>query len=84
MTFCSLSFLRFFQTFTYDFADHEDEADGRSDVEFPPGHQVVHAVLAGQGFAAVAVDADGLFQLDGTGHAAVFKGEGGILLFGVW
>lgn len=73
-----------FQVFTYDFADHEDEADGRSDVEFLLGHQLVHAILAGQRSGTVAVGADWSFQLDGSGHAAIFKRQFGISLFGVW
>lgn len=70
--------------FTYDFTNHEDEADGRGDVEFLLGQQLVHAVLTCQGFGTVAVGADRSFQLDGTSHTAVFKRKVGIFLLGVW
>lgn len=72
------------QTFTYDFSDHEDEADGWGDVEFLLGHPLVHAVLTCQGFGTVAVGAHWPFQLDGTRHASIFEGQVRILLLGVW
>lgn len=74
---------------TYDLADHEDEADGRGDVEFLLGYQLVPAVLArrrSRFVGAMAVGADGPLQLHATaaGHAPIFQGEVGVLLFGLW
>lgn len=75
---------------TYDLADHEDEADGRGDVEFLLGQQFVRTVLARHSRrfdGAVAVGANRPLQLHATAatsHTSIFQGEVWVLLFGVW
>lgn len=65
---------------TYDLANHEDEADGRSDVEFLPGHQLILTVLAccsRRFVGAMAVGADRALQLHATsaaGYTSIFQG----------
>lgn len=59
-------------TLTYDFTDHEDEADGRSDEELLLGDPLVPPVLSHHSSRTVAVGADRSLQLDGAGNASVF------------
>ncbi|KAG7234675.1 hypothetical protein INR49_004138 [Caranx melampygus] len=57
---------------TYDLSDHEDEADGRGDVQFLLGQHLVRALPHTPASGPVAVGADRPLQLDGAGHASVF------------